>query len=200
MALAGATVMVAPGAQAASLSMGAPVQVASGWMRAAGHYDSAAVEPAFQLVARCGAGSRDVQVLYSIHVVPEDGALWLDLPGTPNRLGPADVACESPELSLEMVVDTQIVASAPLLRRERGAATRQASGPEPAAVVPDPKSRFRLNGQKYASPVGSRTEAGVVMSLGSHLSIQLNYARTAQVPMMGYSSDNGILARLRVGF
>jgi hypothetical protein len=38
------------------------------------------------------------------------------------------------------------------------------------------------------------------MSLGSHMSVQLNYARTAQVPMMGYANDNGILGRLRFGF
>jgi hypothetical protein len=198
--MAGATVMVVPRVEAVSLSVGAPVQVAVGWMRAAGHYDSGAAEPTFQVVARCGPGSSDVHVLYSIHVTPAEGAVWLDLPGTPDRLGPADTACETPELSLEMIVDAKVVASAALPRREGGSTSLPTSALAPALPLPEPTRRFRLNGQKYASPVGARTEAGVALSLGSHVSIQLNYARTAQVPMMGYANDNGMLARLRFGF
>lgn len=200
MGMAAATVMVVPGARATSLRMGEPVPVADGWMRAAGHYDSGASEPTFQLVARCGAGASDVHVLHSIHLVPDQGTLWLDLPGTADRLGPRDAACKTPELALEMVVDTQVVASAPLPRRVRRATSGRAETQQEAIADPAAKNRFRLSGQKYASPVGSRSEAGVAMSLGSHFSVQLNYARTAQVPMMGYSSDNGILARLRIGF
>jgi hypothetical protein len=148
--MAGAIVMVAPGAQAVLLGVDAPTQVATGWMR--------------------------------------------DLAGTPQCLGP------TPALSFEMAVDTQVVASAELPRREDDSAGLAAAAREPALPLPEPERRFRLNGQKYASPVGGRTEAGVAMSLGSHLSLQLNYARTAQVPMMGYANDNGILARLRFGF
>jgi hypothetical protein len=40
----------------------------------------------------------------------------------------------------------------------------------------------------------------VALSLGEHASIQLNLTRTAQPPMMGHPDDNGVLARLRVGF
>jgi len=199
-ALAGATLMVVPGARAASLSMGAPEQVAAGWTRIAGYYESDAAEPTFQVVARCGPGSSDVHLPYDVHVVPEKGALWLDLPGTPNRPGPADLACETPELSLEMIVDTKVVASAVLPRREGRSTGLSASTPEQPRPLPEPERRLSLNGQKYASPVGARTEAGVALSLGSHVSIQLNYARTAQVPMMGYANDNGVLARLRFGF
>jgi hypothetical protein len=199
--MAGAAVVVVPRAQAVSLSMGAPVPVAGGWMRAAGHYDSGASQPTFQVVARCGPGSSDVHVLYSIHVTPAEGTLWLDVPGTPDRLGPSDVACETPELSLEMIVDATVVASAALPRREGGSTRLPAAVLDPAALpLPAPQRRVRLNGQKYASPVGARSEAGVALSLGSHVSIQLNYARTAQVPMMGYANDNGVLARLRFGF
>ena len=70
----------------------------------------------------------------------------------------------------------------------------------PAPTVPAAPRRVRLIGQKYASHVGPRTEAGVAVALDSHVSLLLNYARTAQVPLMPYSSDNGILARLRFGF
>jgi hypothetical protein len=59
---------------------------------------------------------------------------------------------------------------------------------------------LHLDKERFLSPTGARSEAGVGLSLGSHVSIQLNYARTASVPMMGYASDNGVLARLRVGF
>jgi hypothetical protein len=38
------------------------------------------------------------------------------------------------------------------------------------------------------------------MSLGSHMSVQLNYARTAQAPMMGDANDNGVFGRLHFGF
>ncbi len=82
----------------------------------------------------------------------------------------------------------------------RGALMRQAARPEAPAAGPAPKSPFRLDGQKYPSRVGARSEAGVAMSLGAHVSIGLNYARTAQVPMMRFTDDNGILARLRFGF
>jgi len=201
MAIAGATAFLVPPAQAASLSVNAPVQVAPGWMRAAGRFDSGGAEPTFQVVARCGTGSRDVRVLYGMQVAPAESALWLDLPGTPDRLGPAGLPCETPELSLEMLVDTKVVASAALPRRERGSVmNRPTAAPEQASSLLDPERRLRLNGQKYASPAGGRSEAGVALSLGSHASIQLNYARTTHLPMMGSANDNGILARLRVGF
>jgi hypothetical protein len=192
------TVMVVPRAQAVSLSVGVPVQVADGWMQAAGHFDSGAAQPTFQVVARCGPS--DVHVVDSIHVTPVEGTLWLDMPGTLERPGPPDVACETPELWLEMIVDTKVVASAAIPRREGGSTSMPGAAHTPALPVPEPKRQFHLNGQKYASPVGARTEAGVALSLGSHVSIQLNYARTAQVPMMGYANDNGLLARVRFGF
>jgi hypothetical protein len=111
-------------------------------------------------------------------------------------LAASDLTCRASEPSLQMSVDASEAAAAVAPQRVRDATNSPATAPAGAEA----KSRFHLNGQKYASPVGSRSEAGVAMSLGSHLSVQLNYARTAQVPMMGYSSDNGILARLRFGF
>ena len=200
MAVAGAMVVVAADTQAVSLSMGAPVQVADGWMRATGHYDSGAAEPTFQVVARCGPASSDVQVLYGIHVVPAGGRAL----GRPaGHAGPSRGGrCRLRDARAIARDDRRHEG-----RRERAAPATRGRLDEPGrrrgqagSPVPEPKRRFRLNGQKYTSPVGARSEAGVAMSLGSHVSIQLNYARTAQVPMMGYSSDNGILARLRFGF
>jgi hypothetical protein len=115
-------------------------------------------------------------------------------------LRPAAVACETRETASQTNVDTTVVASAAGPRREGGSTSLPAAALEPVRLRPDPHRRLHLKGQKYASPVGARTEAGVALSLGTHVSIQLNYARTAQVPMMGYANDNGILARLRVGF
>ena len=63
-----------------------------------------------------------------------------------------------------------------------------------------PKTGLHLDKERFLSPTGARSEAGVGLSLGSHVMLQLNYARTTSVPMMGYASDNGVLARLRVGF
>lgn len=65
---------------------------------------------------------------------------------------------------------------------------------------PAPTTAWHLDKEKYSSPTGVRSEAGVGLSLGSHLMLQLNYARTASGPMMRYPNDNGVLARLRVGF
>ncbi len=202
MAIAGAMALAVPRAEAVSLSVSAPVQGTAGWMRAAGRYDSGEAEPTFQVVERCGPGSSDVHVLHSIHVAAGGGALWFDMPDPPDRAGSADVACEALQLSLDMIVDTKVVATSAIPRRQDGATGTPTAGPAPSAVpLPEPKSRFHLNGQKYASPIGGgRTEAGVGMSLGSHMSVQLNYARTAQAPMMGYANDNGVLARLRFGF
>ena len=200
MVVAGAAVIGVARAQAVSLSVNAPVQVAAGWMRAAGHYNSGTAEPTFQVVARCGIGSSDVRVLYGMQVVPAESALWLDLPGTPDRLGPADLPCETPEVSLEMLVDTKVVARAAFPRRERGSASRPTAANEQAASLPEPQRRLQLDEQKYERPGGGRTESGVALSLGTHASIQLNLTRTAQPPMMGHADDNGVLARLRIGF
>ena len=41
---------------------------------------------------------------------------------------------------------------------------------------------------------------GRVISSDSHVSVQLNYERTAEPPMMSYDHDDGFLTRLRVGF
>lgn len=100
-----------------------------------------------------------------------------------------------------------------LLRRFAGvlgvlalAAGAAHAGPEPdrteASRQPRPAKTgdWRVGGEKYPSPTGARSEAGLGLSLGSHVTIQLNYARTASVPMMGYANDNGLLARLRVAF
>jgi hypothetical protein len=194
-------VLVIARADAASLNVEAPVPVAEGWTRAVGHYDSGGDEPTFQAVARCPANPGEAHVLYSIvHLAPAAGVLWLDLPGSPQRLVPDDVPCETAELTLEMLVATRVVASAVLPQHEAMAHVPPAALEPPAPQAPTAPNRLRLNGQKYASPVGRRTEAGVALSLDSHVSIQLNYARTAQVPMMPYANDNGILARLRFGF
>ena len=40
----------------------------------------------------------------------------------------------------------------------------------------------------------------MVWSLDSRMSVQLNYERTSQAPMMPFDHDNGILAHFRVGF
>lgn len=194
-------VLVISRADAATLSVEAPLPVAEGWTRAVGHYDSGGDEATFQAVARCPANPGEAHVLYSIvHLAPAAGVLWLDLPGSPQRLVPDDVPCETAELSLEMLVATRVVASAVLPQHEAMAHVPPGALEPPAPQAPTSPSRLRLNGQKYASPVGRRTEAGVALALDSHVSIQLNYARTAQVPMMPYANDNGILARLRFGF
>lgn len=201
MMVAGAAVIGVPRAQAVSLSVNAPVQVAAGWMRAAGHYDSGTAEPTFQVVARCGIGSSNVRVLYGMQIVPTESALWLDLPGTPDRLGPADLPCETPEVSLEMLVDTKVVARAAFPRRERGSASQpNFAANEQAASLPEPQRRLRLDEEKYERPGGGRTESGVALTLGTRASLQLNLTRTAQPPMMGHADDNGVLARLRIGF
>jgi hypothetical protein len=190
-----------PRADAASLTVEAPVPVAEGWTRALGHYEIGGDEPMFQAVARCPATPGEAHVLYSIlHLAPAAGVLWLDLPGTPERLVPADVPCEAAELSLEMIVATKVVARAVLPQHEATVRVPPAALEPPAPQAPAPASRLRLNGQKYGSRVGPRTEAGVVVALDSNVSLQLNYARTAQVPMMPDANDNGILARLRFGF
>jgi hypothetical protein len=132
-------------------------------------------------------------------------------PAAPQHLGapvratlrhpaPADVARKEDEPSFTIPVDTEVVGSTSL-PRPAGDATSRTEPPDPAdSLAPESQGRLRLNGQKYASPAGARTEAGVGLSLGSHVSIQVNYARTASVPMMAYANDNGVLARLRIGF
>lgn len=188
-----------PRAEATWLSIAPPVEVAAGWTRIAGHYTSAGTEPRFRATARCGGG--DVHVLdCPVHSRREDGSVWLDLRGTPSRLEPPGTRCATPDLSIEMLVDSTVVASAPVARPESAAAALN-----PAVLAPPPPpvktaSRLRLGGQKFAAPSGKRTEAGVSWALDSHVSVQLNYQRTSEPPMMSFDHDDGILTRLRVGF
>jgi hypothetical protein len=62
-------------------------------------------------------------------------------------------------------------------------------------------ARSLLKGGKYgAGGADKRTEAGVEWALDSRVSLQLNYERTSQSPMMPFDHDNGILTRVRIGF
>lgn len=200
-ALAGAASGV-PRAEAAWLHISPPVQVASGWTRIAGRYGSDSARPVFQAIARCGGAEAAVHVLDRlVHLAPDAGALWIDLPGTPDRLVPDGSGCETPAVSIEMLEDTTVVATAPV-RSHTVVPTRlpaAALAPPPPAP-PRTASRFRLTGQKHGAPTGKRTEAGLGLALDKHVTVQLHYERTSPGPMMRYEHDNGILARLRVGF
>jgi hypothetical protein len=100
-----------------------------------------------------------------------------------------------------MLVDGTVVASAPVSRREITASGLPGVLHAPPSAPARPAGRLSLKGQKYGgAPFGKRTEAGVDLALDSHVSIQLNYERTAQAPMMPFDHDDGILTRLRVGF
>jgi hypothetical protein len=197
--LAGAVASVGARGEAAWLTAGVAMPVTEGWTRIAGRYESEAGEPVFRAIGRCGDGEAAAHVLDGrVHLAPAGGHVWLDLP---DRLVPARAPCEAPVLSIEMLVDGTVVASAPVARRERtasglSAAIRRAP-PSPAVR---PAGRVSLKAQKYGAPIGKRTEAGVELALDSRVSIQLNYERTTQAPMMPFDHDDGILTRLRVGF
>jgi len=111
-----------------------------------------------------------------------------------------------------------MVSAAPrIAAAERHAAGAPAPAPQPQQVaagnsaaaflaspprLAPPTRRLSLSGQKYGTPFAfsKRTEAGVTWVLDSRVSIQLNYERTSQVPMMPFDHDDGIMTRLRVGF
>lgn len=125
--------------------------------------------------------------------------------GAPVRLtllrhAPAEVTCKKREPAFDVPVDVELVGDTSHAGRNGETTGLTGRSPGAAPVAAKSQGRFRLDGQKYASPAGARTEAGVGLSLGSHVSLQLNYARTASVPMMAYPNDNGVLARLRIGF
>ncbi len=197
-ALAGAAVVVVPRVEAAQVNVGAPALVAPGWARIAGRYEGGGKAPVFRAVARCGADQ--VQVLDGVvHLAPATSALWIDLPGTPDHLVPERMPCETPEVSVEMLVDEAVVASTPVAAAEVVAGSPAGLLAAPPAPAPAGR-RFRLKGEKFGAPLTGRTEAGVEWALDSRVSIQLNYERTAQAPMMPFDHDNGILTRLRIGF
>jgi hypothetical protein len=201
LALSAAVMLVVPRAEAARLSLDRPQHVAPGWTRIAGHYDGAGGgEPVFRTVVRCAANDVEGHVLEGVvHVAPEEGSVWVDLPGAPEELLATNASCATPELSIEMRVGTQLVASASVSERELSTPGRADLLAAPTAPVGAPR-RFHLQGQKYAAPLSRRTEAGVEWALDSHVSIQLNYERTAQAPMMPVDHDDGFLTRLRVSF
>jgi hypothetical protein len=189
-----------PQVDAATLSLSAPEQVAAGWTRIAGRYDGVEAAPVFQAIALCAGGPAGVHILYGrVHLAPAEGAVWIDLPGSPGHLVPAATPCDAPEVSIEMLVGATVVASAPVVRPTVASAGTAAFLASPPAPV-QPARRFSLKGQKYNAPFSKRTEAGVEWAFDSHVSIQLNYERTAQAPTMSFDHDDGILTRLRVGF
>jgi len=189
-------------ARAASLRVGTPALVAPGWTRIAGHYaglDGITAEPVFRAIARCRGDAPDGRVLDGVvqHVHAADGAVWLDVPGTPDRLVPTTAACAAPEVAVEMLVGRDVVASAPVTANET-AATFVPVEPPPVART---SRKVLLKGDKYgAGGADKRTEAGVEWALDSRVSLQLNYERTSQSPMMPFDHDNGILTRVRIGF
>jgi hypothetical protein len=197
--VAAAIVLFAPWVEAASLDVGPPEQIAPGWTRITGRYESAGAEPEFRAIAGCGNSQTDAHILATVvHLAPTGGTVWLDLPGTPDRLVPASTPCELPHVSVEMLVGGTVVGTAPIARRDT-AASNLLVAPPPAPVRP--VSSFSLKGQKYSdAPFAKRTEAGVQWAVDPHVSIEFNYERTAQAPLMPFDHDDGFLTRLRVGF
>lgn len=197
-AVAGVFAALVANAGASQLSLDAPAQLEGGWTRITGHY-AAAHAPQFRATGRC-PGQADAQILDSVvHSRADDGTLWLDLRGTPNRLEKLGTPCETPELAIEMLVGQEVVASAPV-------ATRPISQTLEAAVLTPPEEpsrgprRFGVGGARYGSPAGKRLEAGVSWFIDSRVSLQLNYQRTAQPPTMSFDHDDGFLTRLLIGF
>lgn len=70
--------------------------------------------------------------------------------------------------------------------------------PEPPA--PHTASWIRFGSQKSRLPKLQRAEAGITLSLGKRVAVQLQYARTTLAPMMHRDHDDGILTRVRFGF
>lgn len=202
LAFMAALAVVPAAAGAASLRVGTAALVSPGWTRIAGHYaglDGIGAEPVFRAIARCRDHTADARVLDGVvqHVDAADGAVWLDVPGTPERLAPTTAACAAPELAVEMLVGPTVVASAPVTTDE----TVEAFAPVEPPPVERSQRKVALKGDKYgAGGADKRTETGLEWALDSRVSLQLNYERTSQSPMMPFDHDNGILTRVRIGF
>ena len=61
-------------------------------------------------------------------------------------------------------------------------------------------ARLTLTGDRSSAPGFQRSEARITWSLGEHLAVQLNYARTVIEPFTRGDHDDGVLTRLRLGF
>lgn len=108
----------------------------------------------------------------------------------------------SPGIAADRCVDPTVGGRAPLTNASREPSddiTAALLVPPPATAAPT-SGRLSLNGQKFGAPLTKRTEAGLSWALDSRVSIQLNYARTQQAPMMPFDHDDGIMTRLKVGF
>lgn len=70
----------------------------------------------------------------------------------------------------------------------------------PGPPLPRTASWIRFGGLKTRAPTLNRSEAGVTLSLGSHVAVQLHYERTALAPTMHHDHDDGVLTRLRLAF
>ena len=100
---------------------------------------------------------------------------------------------------MEMLVGATVVARVPVAKPDTVARVQPAYlGPPPPPATST--RRLSVKGQKYGLPGSKRTEAGVEWALDSRVSVQLNYERTSQPPMMAFDHDDGILTRLRIGF
>jgi hypothetical protein len=155
--------------------------------------------PEFRMVPTCGtsiesdwtvpATARPSRVAGDVTVDLARNFTWLADDGT-------RPPCRVTGLMLQMLDDRTVVAAAHV-----PVGVRDGSGPDRAAAeAPAALPRLRLSGQKTEVKPTSRTEAGMLWALSDHLSLQLNFARTANPPTRPQDHEDGFLTRLRLGF
>jgi hypothetical protein len=191
----------APAVQAAKLTVGPPVLVARmephrGSLRGAGRGRRRAGVPRRRALCAGDAADQVVDGVVQHLARPRERSGSTSRRPRPARAGDGRLR-HAQARDRDARVGAKVVAVAPVPSSETVTASRRSTSATgaPSSVGAPPEGRqVRRRAARQADGGGGQ------WALDSRVSIQLNYERTSQAPMMSFDHDDGILTRVRIGF
>jgi hypothetical protein len=191
-------VALATEAAASTVSVTRVDRARAGWVRIEVRYATART-PGFRLVPTGGCiPLRDSLIASTVRIAPRHRRAKLRMRDDFAWLGDDTGPCRPTGLSVEMIEDRKVVASAgvPLALPAQRRFVVPAALPPPERTLP----QLGIAGQKDRAPATRMSQASVTWSLSERLLFHLSYERTAFAPTMAKDHDDGILTGVKVRF
>jgi len=154
--------------------------------------------PSFRLTPTCGTTvPGDWVVASTVNVDPVRRRAVLELRDDLGWLGERRLPCQARGLTIEMLEESRVIASAEVpMDIPAPRALTAPPPPPPGPVMP----RLGVVGFKLRAPQTKMSEAGITWSVSNRVTLNLTYERTAYAPLMPQDHDNGVLTGIKVGF